>query len=259
MKTETRTRIVGIIREEESARPIDLVRRLGISPQAVHRHLRSLVAVGCLERRGRGPRTSYFIAGAAQFDRARRWCASILRPAESPAEFLCETRDVFLARLSRLGSFARAGLKEDELPLAISVAGEVGNNCFDHNLGNWRDVPGCWFEAQATGGRLWVCIADRGQGVFRSLTRVDPTIPDEQAALVAAFEKVISGRAPENRGNGLKFVRNIIVTGERRGLACRSGAGLVEYGRLGADCRTGLARFSSQPGGTITLILWSLK
>ncbi|MEK7765171.1 MAG: hypothetical protein AAB368_02935, partial [bacterium] len=97
------------------------------------------------------------------------------------------------------------------------------------------------------------------QGIFRSLTRADPTIPDEQAALVTAFEKTISGRAPENRGNGLKFVRNIIVASEGRGLACRSGAGLVDYGRLGPDCRTEMARFPSQPSGTLTLILWSLK
>ncbi len=259
MKTETRARIVTIILEQGGARPIELVRGLGISPQAVHRHLRSLIAAGSLEIRGRGPRTRYFIAGAPQLDGVRRWFGSAGKPAESPGDLFCETRDVFTARLARLSSFARIGLKEDELPLAISVAGEVGNNCFDHNLGNWRDVPGCWFEAQTTSGRLWICIADRGQGVFRSLSRADPTIPDEQAALVAAFEKTISGRAPENRGNGLKFVRNIVVASATRGLACRSGAGLVEYGPLGKDCRVELARFPSRPIGTITLILWSLK
>ncbi|MBI4386220.1 MAG: winged helix-turn-helix transcriptional regulator [Elusimicrobia bacterium] len=259
MKTQTRSRIVEIIRERSGARPVELVKKLGISPQAIHRHLRSLVAAGRLEPRGRGPKICYFIAGAPDLNRIRGWHAAVAKPAESPVEFVCETRDVFTARLGRLSSFARAGLKEDELPLAIAVAGEVGNNCFDHNLGSWRDVPGCWFETQATGGRLWICIADRGQGIFRSLTRADPTIPDEQAALVAAFERTISGRAPESRGNGLKFVRNIIVAGARQGLACRSGAGLAEYGRLGPDCRAELARFPSRLTGTITLILWSLK
>lgn len=240
-------------------RPIELVKIIGISPQAIHRHLKSLVAAGSIEPRGRGPLTRYHIAGLPDLDGARCWHASIAEPAESPGESVCETRDAFTGRLGRLSAFAGRGFTEDELPLAISVAGEVGNNCFDHNLGNWRDVPGCWFEAQATGGRLWVCIADRGQGVFRSLTRVDPAIPDEQAALVAAFERTLSGRAPENRGNGLKFVRNIVVATERRGLACRSGAGLVSYGRLGPECREELARIPSRAGGTITLILWSLK
>ncbi|MDE2313001.1 MAG: hypothetical protein KGL04_02350, partial [Elusimicrobia bacterium] len=210
-----------------------------------------------IESRGRGPLTRYFIAGKPQLDRARRWQNSAAEPAENPEEFLCRTRDAFTARLPRLASFAEAGLKRDDVPLVVSAAGEVGNNCFDHNLGAWRDVPGCWFEAQATGGRLWICIADRGQGVLRTLARADPALADEQAALTAAFERIISGRAPENRGNGLKFVRSVVGAGENRGLACRSGAGVVDYGRLGPECRAELAGFSEKSEGTITLILWS--
>ncbi len=259
MRTQTRSRIVRHITEEEGARPIELVKKLGISPQAIHRHLRALLAAGHLERRGRGPQTRYFVAGIPRLERVRRWLGSAGKPAVGDAEFLCETRDVFMARLNHLGSFSKVGLRGSELALAIAVAGEVGNNSFDHNLGNWRDIPGCWFETQFTGGRLWICIADRGQGVLRSLRRADPTLADEQTALVTAFERILSGRAPENRGNGLKFVRNIILAGQGRGLACRSGAGLVEYGRLGADCRTLLEPFPSRPGGTITLLLWRLK
>ena len=44
---------------------------------------------------------------------------------------------------------------------------------------------------------------------------------------------------------------------ERRGLACRSGSGLVDYGKLGIECREELARFPESEG-TATLILWSL-
>lgn len=259
MKTETRDRIVETIRAKGGARPVELVRGLGLSPQAIHRHLRTLLASGVLERRGRGPQTSYLIAGAPRLDAVRLWHAAPAAPDENPEAFVCGTRDVFTARLGRLSAFAGLGLREADLPLAIALAGEVGNNCFDHNLGKWRDVPGCWFEAQTTGGRLWVCIADRGQGVFRSLARVDPGIPDEQAALVAAFERNISGRAPENRGNGLKFVRNIVTAASGRGLACRSGAGLVEYGPLGRECRDELARFPPRPGGTVTLVQWSAR
>jgi sensor histidine kinase regulating citrate/malate metabolism len=151
------------------------------------------------------------------------------------------------------------GLPEHDLPLVISIVGEVGNNSFDHNLGQWRDDPGCWLEWQVTGEWLWICIADRGQGVFRSLSQVDPTLQDDQTALLAAFEKNISGRAPEKRGNGLKFVRNIITGSGKRGLACRSGAASVVYGELGEPCRKGLSRFSSQSSGTATLIAWGLS
>lgn len=203
--------------------------------------------------------TRYFIAGAVEIDRARQWYSSIGKPAESPSEFICETRDVLSARLARLSSLAGMGLKEDDLPLVISVVGEVGNNSFDHNLGQWRDDPGCWLETQVTGGRLWICIADRGQGVFRSLSRVDPALQDEQTALLAAFERTLSGRAPEQRGNGLKFVKNIIAGSEKRGLACRSGAALVAYGQLGGACQKELSRFSSQSCGTVTLIVWGLE
>lgn len=258
MKTQTRSSILQIIQQNGSSRPIELVRKLGVSPQAIHRHLRLLVATGQIEPRGRGPKTRYCIAGAPQLDNVLHWCASIAKPSESPGENVCETRDVFTARLSHLSSFTRTGLKEEDLSLVISVVGEIGNNCFDHNLGNWRDVPGCWFETQTTARQLWLCIADRGQGVFRSLTRVVPSIPDDQEALITAFETTISGRSPENRGNGLKFVRNIIVAGEKRGLACRSGSGLVDYGSLGRVCRNELVRCSHHPIGTITVVLWGL-
>ncbi|HVA66160.1 MAG TPA: winged helix-turn-helix domain-containing protein [Elusimicrobiota bacterium] len=258
MKTETRSKIIEIIRKKNGTRPIELVKQLEITPQAIHRHLKLLAVAGLIESHGRGPLTRYFIAGKPQLDRVRRWLASAAKPAENPEEFVCRTRDVFTARLPRLALFAQAGLNEDDAPLVIAAAGEVGNNCFDHNLGSWQDVPGCWFEAQATGGRLWLCIADRGQGIFNSLVRADPALADEQAALAAAFERTLSGRAPENRGNGLKFVRNVVNGGEGRGLACRSGAGLADYGRLGPECRAELAGFPEKPGGAVTLILWRL-
>lgn len=240
-------------------RPIELAGKLGITPQALHRHLKALVASGDLEACGRGPKTRYVIAGEPALEAPRRWHAARGAPAESPASFVCETRDVFSARLGRLASLSKEGLGGAELSLLISAVGEIGNNCFDHNLGHWRNIPGCWFEAQSTGKRLWVLVADRGQGVFQSLSRALPEIPDERAALLTAFEKRVSGRAPENRGNGLKFVRKIVEGSPARGLACRSGAGLVDYGALGPDCRGHLTDFSSKASGTVTLLAWRLS
>ena len=259
MKTETQARIIRLIRSREGLRPMELAQEIGISPQALHRHLKSLVSAGMLEPRGRAPKTKYFIAGEPSLEAMRRGFGAREAPLASAAQFICETRDVFSARLGRLDSLSRHGLAGGKLSLFISTIGEIGNNCFDHNLGHWRDVPGCWFETQITGKFLWALIADRGQGVFQSLKRVLPAIPDEAAALIAAFEKRVSGRAPENRGNGLKFVRKIIEESPARGLACRSGAGLIDYGALGPDCRGHLAGFSSQASGTITLLAWRLK
>ncbi|MEK7721114.1 MAG: winged helix-turn-helix domain-containing protein [Elusimicrobiota bacterium] len=254
MKTGTRIKILEIIKNQSGTRPFELIQALALTPQAVHRHLRTLLAEGRLERRGGGPRVRYFFAGKPQLDQARAWCGAKLNPSENPADLICETRDIFAGRLPRLTS---TGLGRDEQSLAIAAVGEIGNNSFDHNLGRWRDTPGCWYQIQSTGGRLWICIADRGQGILKSLARVDPRITDDQTALATAFERMLSGRAPERRGNGLKYVKNIIMK-ERRGLACRSGAGLVEYGKLGIECREELARFPESEG-TVTLILWSLK
>ncbi len=255
MKTGTRAEILRLIKERGSARPIELVQALGITPQAIHRHLKSLVLAGSLETRGRGPNTRYVLAGVPNFDAARRWFATG-SPSTAATESWCETRDVFAARLPRLRGIA-VGLSPNDAALLISIAGEIGNNAFDHNLGQWQDVPGCWFEAQATGGKVWLCIADRGQGMLASLSRAHPEIRDEQSALVTAFEKRVSGRAPEQRGNGLKFVRNIILQNAGRGIACRSGAALIDYGGLGSKCREELAAPPGAQPGAIVTIVWS--
>lgn len=255
MKTDTRIKILETIKNRSGTRPSELIQALALTPQAVHRHLRALLEEGRLERRGGGPKVRYFIAGKPQLERVCAWYGANVRPAENPPDLICETRDTFAGRLPRLTS---TGLGKDEQSLAIAVVGEIGNNSFDHNLGNWKDTPGCWYQTQTTGGRLWICIADRGQGILKSLARVDQRITDDQTALVTAFEKILSGRAPERRGNGLKYVRNIITGKDCRGLACRSGAGMVDYGKLGVECREELTRFPESEG-TLTLILWSLK
>jgi hypothetical protein len=104
-----------------------------------------------------------------------------------------------------------------------------------------------------------MALADRGQGIFQSLARVHPGITDEEEALKAAFEKVISGRAPEQRGNGLKFVRSVLSLNAGRGLACVSGGAFVFYGELGLRCLELLKKRISRVEGTVSLLVWSLK
>lgn len=257
MKTETRSQIVKIIEQNGPIRPSELVQLLNISPQAVHRHLRALVSAGVIESKGRPPSTCYVIAGIPDFSRALKWFQS--NSTVGSTSEVCETRDVFTGRLSHLVPFKKQGLSKEDLPLVISMSGEIGNNSFDHNLGQWRDVPGCWFEIQATLHRLWILIADRGQGIYRTLSRVEPDIPNEQAAVEMAFSKHISGRAPEKRGNGLKYVTGIIMEKTKSGISCRSGAGLVHYGEWGKDCSNVLRSLSERNSGTVTLIAWVLQ
>ncbi|MBI5614261.1 hypothetical protein HY947_05025 [Candidatus Gottesmanbacteria bacterium] len=56
-----------------------------------------------------------------------------------------------------------------------------------------------------------IVLADRGQGILATLRRVKPELSSASAALRVAFTETISGRRPESRGNGLKFVRSVIV------------------------------------------------
>jgi hypothetical protein len=258
MKTQTRAQILKIIEKNGKVRPSELCVSLKISPQAIHRHLRSLSEQGIVEAKGSAPFTQYALAGVPDFDAAFDWVHA--RTLDSnPQDHVSETRDNFTARLPRLKSHLKNGLPVNLLPLVISTSGEIGNNSFDHNLGQWRDVPGCWFEAQVSGRFLWICVGDRGQGVFQSLSRVHPSLTNDQSALEAAFEKIISGRSPEQRGNGLKFVRNSLSGAPGRGIACLSGKGKVHYGELGDQCAAILDKYFTTVKGTVTLMVWRLQ
>lgn len=139
---------------------------------------------------------------------AERW--SIAKsPIQLPGAFYCQDRSVFKARLSRFESDLKNNpLWQENYSLIVAIAGEIGNNSFDHNLGNWPDVLGIFFGYSLK--EKTVILADRGQGILATLQRVAPDLTTHQGALKAAFTEILSGRAPENRGNGLKFVKQVV-------------------------------------------------
>lgn len=125
-----------------------------------------------------------------------------------PEEY-CQTRDVFAARLDRMSQDMEKDLPLKEIyPLLAAITGEVGNNAFDHNLGGWHDVPGVYFTHDLE--KRFIIVADRGQGLLATLKKVAPHLQNENQAIELAFTKIISGRAPEKRGNGLKFVEAVV-------------------------------------------------
>jgi len=146
------------------------------------------------------------------FSLAKSWVVSESE-IKLPSIFYCQDISVFQARLSRLerdlGEIQR--LKK-MYPLISAITGEIGNNSFDHNLGNWPDTLGIFFAYNLSKGK--VILADRGQGILKTLKRVKPELSTHQDALRVAFTEIISGRAPEYRGNGLKFVRNVIAANQ---------------------------------------------
>lgn len=187
------------------------------------------------------------------------WYTAVHAVSTPPA--LCVTRDQFQARLeSMYQSLRRNGASEEGTALLTAILGELGNNCFDHNLGQWQDLSGCWFAYRAAGDAvLQALVADRGQGIRASLQRVDASLTTDQVALEAAFQRWISGRAPERRGNGLKFVRQVVNGNPGRGLCCVSGDGIISLGGLAATLQTQVdAQHPQQTGrGTFTVVQWN--
>jgi hypothetical protein len=118
----------------------------------------------------------------------------------------CPTRSELNGRLNSYESLLRKSFNEDCLYLFLSSLGEVGNNCFDHNLGHWQGKPGCLFVRE----EKYCIIADRGQGIKSSLSKVINL--EKHNPIEYAYLHVVSGRAPEKRGNGLKHVRRSIVS-----------------------------------------------
>lgn len=143
------------------------------------------------------------------FSLAEDWVLKSL-PSEPDNQFFCLDAPTFQARLNGLEKMMQ---KIPELAkdysLISSVVGEIGNNSFDHNLGSWPDIRGIFFAYDLN--KRQIALADRGQGVLTTLKRARPSLADDQEALLAAFTEKISGRAPENRGNGLKYVKKVLV------------------------------------------------
>lgn len=155
----------------------------------------------------------------------------ILSGEEIPAHFYCKDSSIFQARLSRmhdeLGAVNDEGIKKF-FQLVVAVAGEIGDNSFSHNLGTWPDIPGIFFGYDLN--KRQVVLADRGQGILQTLKRVRPELIDDKQALKVAFTEIVSGRAPEERGNGLKFVKQV-VTKSLLGLFFQTGSAQLELMR----------------------------
>jgi len=141
------------------------------------------------------------------FALAKKW--AIDPPSLPEPEFYCSDSLIFKTRLNRLENTLMKMIEfKDTFSFLTSVVGEIGNNSYDHNLGNWPDIRGIFFAYDLN--KRQIALADRGQGLLKTLRKVKPELRNDQEALLTAFTEVISSRAPEARGNGLKYVRQVI-------------------------------------------------
>ena len=139
---------------------------------------------------------------------ARNWVKANHSWDPNP-DVYCQNRDIFQARLETFQSKLSRIAPIETVSLITAVAGEIGNNSFDHNLGNWPDISGILFAYSIRERKI--VLADRGQGILTTLKRVRTELTTSGEAMKVAFTETISGRYPEARGNGLKFVRAIII------------------------------------------------
>jgi transposase len=154
------------------------------------------------------------------------WATSAI-PPELPSEYYCERPDRFTSRIAKMGlELQRDKSNPENLDSLITlVAGEIGDNSFAHNVGNWPDTPGVFYAYDLK--KKLIVIADRGRGVKMTLRQVRPSISTDMEALKVAFTEIISGRNPEKRGNGLKVVRSAVES-QGIGLLLQSGIGVAQ-------------------------------
>ncbi len=155
------------------------------------------------------------------------WASATGEPPTLSPDRWCETKDILRARIDSLTIRLLHGhIEEDRVRLLDAVLSEIGSNSFDHNIGQWRDVPGVLFESMEMEDGTLCALADRGQGLRATLSRIRPDLQTDAEALRVAFTERISGRAPEQRGNGLKFVRSVLL---EDGIDLWFGSGTAAY------------------------------
>lgn len=118
-------------------------------------------------------------------------------------DYFSRTRDIFDARLVTYTN-------KNQNWLFGAVLGEIGANTFDHNF-SFSDniIKGIFCDFESNQDFVFMC--DFGAGIKSTLSKSIPEINNDLEALEIAFTKPVSGRAPELRGNGLKFVISSIV------------------------------------------------
>lgn len=188
----------------------ELAKILGISRVAVFNKIKS----GAIKARKMGRNFVIFKEDIGEleellsdlFRSAKNWAAS---GKEFPGQFYCQNSGIFQARLVEMEkSMLNDKCAKPLFSLLTSIAGEIGNNSYDHNLGQWPDTPGIFFGYDLK--KKQIVLADRGIGVSETLKRVKPELKDHVQALEVAFTEILSGRSPESRGNDLKYVRSVI-------------------------------------------------
>ena len=131
------------------------------------------------------------------------------------------------------------GLSEADSQRATAVIGELGNNVFDHNLGNWpTPIVGAIIAGQNYPAykKIEITIGDPGVGFYESLTKAFPDIKSDTDAIKKGLEGN-TGRVGEQRGNGLKLIQEWTINNFSGQVMIHSGDGLAIVAKDGIQLR----------------------
>jgi len=210
MKTDTDKRIFEFIKKNKQVTPKEIIDFIGFGAPAVFRQLKKLQNQGRIKKTGKPPIVFYHLPVDKKEEIVQNiftWVRS--KDGQAVDSLYCPTHDIFKARQNKLPRELSTVIDNEQLVFLLSaVVGEIGNNSFDHNFGNWPNIPGIYFQTNTAEGVI--VLADRGNGVFSTIKKIKTDVKDDVEALRVAFTEIISGRAPEHRGNGLKFVRRVM-------------------------------------------------
>ncbi|MBU1130339.1 hypothetical protein KKE45_03405, partial [Patescibacteria group bacterium] len=122
-----------------------------------------------------------------------------------------EYQSEFEAKLAYfIEMFKNFGLNQSDAYRATSLIGELGNNVFDHNLGNWpTNIRGCFITGQnySKEKKIEITVGDPGIGFWGSLKNAFPELNNDVEAIIKGLGGN-TGRMGEKRGNGLKLIQD---------------------------------------------------
>lgn len=125
-----------------------------------------------------------------------------------------------------IASLKKIGVSEDMSMLVSSSLGEIIDNAFSHNIGQWSNDIGplvtALMQNDSQKRELTISICDFGVGFLHTLRNNYPEISTEKEAIQLALKANTTGRPNQRGGNGLLFLQKNIFNGFKGTLSIRS-------------------------------------
>lgn len=122
--------------------------------------------------------------------------------------------------------FIKIGFSKDNAALITSSIGEIIDNAFYHNLGQWNSEFGALviFTAQHIPDKknINISICDFGVGFLNTLIGNYPFLKTEADAIAVALKANTTGRINKAGGNGLVYLQKNIFNGFAGNIMIRS-------------------------------------